>query len=519
MVDQKLDQKEFRGTKMIVDGKRLSSLFQINKISRPSTPVEHDKQETQFGYRYIRTKEKDNTLKIDITIRSNEINDFRPVADLRDEIVRELYKDGLRKFEFTDQPDRYWEGKLDGSLELEYINKRNAKTTIELWIPAGHAISSLNEKEFTNDVENDPGVINAVNGGTRRIYPMTEVSFTKECGYIAFMNESGNLLQFGNPDEVDGTVKEKNEQLFDDHMLQERPGWVRNQGITPPVTYRRDQVGTVSYINDSEKYPDTPNEGYFKTYNYGDTSLPSWHGLAMTKIIPLPSDGEYPENWHSSFRFDFNNDGEPNKNKPRKIGHFSVTFSDENDKIICSFGIEDNNPSAEKGDMFFYIGDKRVFEDRKTTNYYINQRYPGKWIAVEKIGNVITLRAHSFGKTKTFTIPSDAGMGKLRKVTVYIAQYKNNPVMRNIVFRALEVTKYNTKYWSDFKNIFQPGDFLSIDFGTRSIMRNGQPLDKLGAYGNEWFPLVPGNNEVVFSYSDWVIEPPQVKMKFKELWY
>ena len=110
MVDQKVDQKEFRGTKMIVDGKRLSSLFQINKISRPSTPVEHDKQETQFGYRYIRTKEKDNTLKIDITIRSNEINDFRPVADLRDEIVRELYKDGLRKFEFTDQPDRYWEG-------------------------------------------------------------------------------------------------------------------------------------------------------------------------------------------------------------------------------------------------------------------------------------------------------------------------------------------------------------------------------------------------------------------------
>ncbi len=513
------DQKEFRGTKMIVDGKRLSSLFQINKISRPSTPVEHEKQETQFGYRYVRTKEKDNTLKIDITIRSNEVNEFKPVSDLRDDIVRELYKDGLRRYEFTDQPDRYWEGKFEGSLELEYINKRNATATIELWIPSGHAISSLNEKEFANDLENDPGVIEVVNSGTKNVYPLVEVTFTKECGYLAFMNPEGKLLQFGNPDEVDGTIKEKNELLFDDHMFQERPNWVRNQGVTPPVTYRRDQVGTVSYIEDSDLYPDVQAEGYFKTYNYGDTSLPSWHGLAMTKIIPLPSDGEYPENFHSCFRFDFNNDGDPNKEKPKKIGHLSVTFSDENDNIICSFGIEDNNPSAEKADLFFYVANKRVFDDRNTTNYYTNQQNPGKWITIEKIGNTITLRAQAFGKTKTFNIPNGSNLGKLRKITVYMAQYQNKPVMRNIVFRALQVTKYNTKYWSDFKNIFQPGDFLSIDFASRSIMRNSQPLDKLGAYGNEWFPLVPGNNEIVFSYSDWVIEPPQAKIKFKELWF
>lgn len=511
--------KEFRGTKMLVDGKRLSSLFQINSIQRPSTPIEHEKQETLFGYRHIRTKEKDNTLTVEITIRSNEVNDFKPVQDLRDDIVRILYADNLRRYEFTDQPDRYWIGKFEGSIELDYINPRNAKATIELWIPAGHAFSSLNDKEFKNNLEEEPGIIRVENNGTKKVYPQVEVFFTKENGFLSFMDEEGHLLQFGNPDEVDGTFKEKNELLFNDHMTQERPGWALNVGgVTPPVTWRRDQVGTVWYNDESESWG-LPGEGYVRAGSYGDTSLPSWHGPALVKTIPLPSDGEYPENFHSAFRFDFNNDGLASRDRPSTVGHFSVTYSDENDKVICSFGIEDNNPSAERSDLFFYVGDRRVFDDRNTTKYYTNQRFPGRWITIEKVGRTITMRAQAYGITRTFNMPDDLDVGRLRKVTVYQAQYQNKRIMANIVFRALQVTKYNTVYWDDFQNIFQPGDFLAIDFASRTILRNGQPLDKLGVYGNEWFPIKPGTSEVIASYSDWAIEPPEITLKFKELWY
>lgn len=511
--------KEFRGTKMLVDGERLSSLFQINSIQRPSTPVEHEKQETLFGYRYMRTKEKDNTLTVEITIRSNEVNNFKPVQDLRDDIVRILYADKLRRYEFTDQPDRYWIGKFEGSIELDYINPRNAKATIELWIPAGHAFSSLNDKEFKNNLEDEPGIIQVENNGTKQVYPQVEVLFTKESGYLALMDEEGHLLQFGNPEEVDGTFREKNEMLFNDHMTKERDGWVLNQGVTPPVTWQQAQVGNVRYVDESNSWPNLTNEGYFKADNYGSTGLTSWHGPALTKIIPLPSDGSYPDNWHSAFRFDFNNDGLALKNRPHRVGHLSVTYSDQNDNIICSFVIEDNNTSAERSDLVFYVGNRRTLDDRNTNKYYTNQRYPGSWISIEKIGRTLTLRAQAYGFTKTFNMPDDVTTGQLRKVTVYMAQYQDRSFIQNMVFRALQVTKYNTVWWDDFPNIFQPGDFLAIDFASRSILRNGQPWDKLGVYGNEWFPVKPGTSEIVASYSDWALEPPEITLKFKELWY
>ncbi|MDG4870901.1 hypothetical protein P8631_23145, partial [Guyparkeria sp. 1SP6A2] len=55
-----------------------------------------------------------------------------------------------------------------------------------------------------------------------------------------------------------------------------------------------------------------PNEGYAKVTDYGPGN--SWHGVAITKIVPPDKNGAYPVNWRSSYRIDFNNDGADNKN-------------------------------------------------------------------------------------------------------------------------------------------------------------------------------------------------------------
>ena len=70
------------------------------------------------------------------------------------------------------------------------------------------------------------------------------------------------FYQVGNPGEVDGEMKEKSVKLFDDHFTQDR-GWILNNGVTPPVTHERLQVGTVGYTTENP----SQNEGFVKAHS------------------------------------------------------------------------------------------------------------------------------------------------------------------------------------------------------------------------------------------------------------
>lgn len=295
------------------------------------------------GAEFSYTSYKQKTIKMPFTIFENLQENYDALEDV-------LNVDEPKALIFEDIPDRVFYAVPSGNLDFDEDGCLG-EGTITWIIPDGVA-HSLIEKTSANNGES---TITLTNSGTETTPINVKAKMLSDNGYLGLVLDD-RFYQIGNPGEVDEVTKEKSVKLFDDHFTQDR-GWILNSGVTPVVTPERLMVGMVGYTVES-----TPTgEGFVKATDYGTGD--SWHGPALTKIIPADENGEYPTNWRCEYRFDFNTDpGGPTAGK--QIGHSSVTFSDENDDIICSVVFEDNNPVMERSDMAVYIENKRVLLGR-----------------------------------------------------------------------------------------------------------------------------------------------------------
>lgn len=384
-----------------------------------------------------------------------------------------------------------------GNLDFDDIGTFG-KGEIVWLIPSGYG-ESVSVKQSTN---NQSDTITIQNDGTDFAPASIIAKMKSDNGYIGIAL-GDSFYQIGNPQEVDGIHYEKSELLFDDHLFEDK-GWLVNQGITPPVTKERLQNGTIGYVKEYE------NEGYAKVTNY--TEGDSWHGAALTKEVPQGSDGAYAKNWRCAWRFDFNTDGSTNKGI--EIGHNSVTFSDQNDQIICSIVFEDNNAVYERSDMAIYIKDKRVWDTRNTNKFYVTGRGDhGPSVTVEKIGNQITIRFSYANIVKTFFF--DDQDAELRKITWYGAAYKQYTPIRNNLIRALQIVKHNVHKYDDIPNYFSDNDLIEIYGDTGEVYINGIYDMDMVDIGSSPIMIPPGIHTIGITKSSFATIP-DVTVSFKE---
>lgn len=372
------------------------------------------------------------------------------------------------------------------------------------WVVPDGVAHALTEKNASNN--GTATTVTLTNEGTESVPISVKATMKSDNGYLG-LTLGDRFYQVGDPGEVDEVEKEKSEKLFDTHFTS-ADGWLLNQGITPPVTAERLQTGTVTYVTEDEE----SDEGYVKVADYktGD----SWHGAALTKIVPQDSQGEYPVNWRSEWRFDMNTDG--GQNKGSQIGHNSVTFSDENDEIICAVVFEDNNPVYERSDMAVYIDGSRVWDTRETTSFYVTGRGGnGPVVIVEKLGNQITVSFSYGGIKKTFL--SSKPDAQLRKVTWYCAAYKSYAPITNNNIRALNVTKHNVQYFEDIPNFLSEGDVVELDGLKNELYINDiKDWDRVDI-GSRPLLLPPGQHTLGIIVSEWA-ETPEVEVTYRERW-
>ena len=403
---------------------------------------------------------------------------------------------------FESLPNRVFYAVPSG--DMDFIeNGPLGEGTITWVIPDGVA-HALTEKEVLNN--GTATTITLTNEGTEAVPISVKATMKSDNGYLG-LTLGDRFYQVGDPGEVDEVEKEKSEKLFDTHFTS-ADGWLLNQGITPPVTAERLQTGTVTYVTEDAG----SDEGYVKVSDYktGD----SWHGAALTKIVPQDSQGEYPVNWRSEWRFDMNTDG--GQNKGSQIGHNSVTFSDENDEIICAVVFEDNNPVYERSDMAVYIDGNRVWDTRETTSFYVTGRGGnGPVVIVEKLGNQITVSFSYGGIKKTFL--SSKPDAQLRKVTWYCAAYKSYAPITNNNIRALNVTKHNVQYFEDIPNFLSEGDVVELDGPKNKLYINDiKDWDRVDI-GSRPLLLPPGQHTLGIIVSEWA-ETPEVEVTYQERW-
>lgn len=399
---------------------------------------------------------------------------------------------------FGDTPNKVYYAVPSGGLDLEEILYYGSGTIT--WLVPDGVAHSVTKKTAKNYGSNQ---ITLENTGTETVPVSVKATMKSDNGYIGFtLND--RFYQIGKPEEVDGKSYQMTEKLFDDHLYEDK-GWLVNQGVTPPVTPERLQNGTVRYIKEYE------NEGYVRTEDYA--SGDSWHGASVTKVVPADSNGKYPVNWKSSYRFDFNPAGSANRGIA--VGHNSMTYSDADGNIILAIVIEDNNPSFEKSDLYIYVEDRRVLAMKNTDQFYDTLRGDAHAIDIEKIGNQITIRYGKKGINKTYILNHPDR--ELRKMTWYGAAYKTYSFMRNNLLRAANCYKHNVDKYEDIPNYFAAGDVVEIDGETGDVYINEIYNMDMADIGSQPLLLPPGQHTIGIITSSFA-DVPDVEVTYQERW-
>lgn len=489
------------------NGYDLSEYMIINSLDRGiglSNKSRTSDRKDKLGVQFLGTESSLYTIPMGITLIDDLITKRRILAKI-------LNVNEPKPLVFSDEPGVFYFAYPSISTNLEEI-VRIGKGTITWEIPDGVAYS-VAEYTFTNEDANGnlQEFIVVDNPGTEPMLLEMGATFFSDNGFLGLENDDQSTLAlFGSIEEVDGYHYETSDILFDDHFTKDR-GWSLNNGVTPPVTPVRDQVGTVSYQVDPYQNPVDPNEGFVKPTSYG-TGI-SWHGPSLTKTVPADKNGKYAKSWRADWRFDFNTDGSTPTEKGKQVGHNSITFIDQNDEIICSVVFEDNNPVNERSDMAIYIRNKRVWDTRDTDKFYVTGRGGyGPICRVEKIGNQITVSFSYAGIKKTFI--TDKPDAELRKITWYSAAYSTYPNILNNLLRAINVVKHNVDNWQDIPNKFGNKDIIHYGKEGMNIFCyiNGLQGLQYRDPGSTLIKAPPGRSVIYLAYSSFA-NTPYVKLK------
>lgn len=151
---------------MIVDGQSLKELIYITSVDRTmGPPVENRK----------------------ITVNAYIIHDVLATVD----VLNKLLTGDVQKIIFTDQPDRYWEGKVKEDIKPS-SSEQWSKIEIEIEVPDGVAYAI---EPKTISVSNQESVT-LTNNGTEAFYPTFDFHTTAET-YMVSAVTNNEIFQYG----------------------------------------------------------------------------------------------------------------------------------------------------------------------------------------------------------------------------------------------------------------------------------------------------------------------------------
>ena len=474
---------------------------------------------------------------------------------------------------FADEDDKYFIGTVQGFGDVpEGRNSITSEIEIICTDPFKYSV-----EEYEVEPTLDSGATFSVDyGGTYPAYPVLEADFYQsdeedntdgECGFVAFINQNGKVLQFGKPDETD-TIAEMVKEITTEtsttygkmtqakQLLTEQFNSVgnwNNAGYTTMDTYVRAGSLKCAVLG-------TGTAKAIQANSYGATSNPQWHGPTACKTIgnpPAVSGASNPTR-SGNFTAKFNARICTNKNTTtakNQAGTLQAFVLDNNGAPVCGVQIWKSS-GKDKGSIKVYV---RGHGAVKTWNN-IDLSYYNKYFGYQKKGGAkpnlyVTLKKtggkfefNIAGLTYTYT---DKALASLvaKKISFYMAQWGNKPALERLgvytctfTDNAVQytvpttTTTENISYLTniiDVVNTFGTNDVLIADCQSATVRLQsasdeteeeeqalGNERPDLGALGNDWeqFTLVQGENAVTTMYSDWVADEykPTFKLRYRE---
>ena len=382
----------------------------------------------------------------------------------------------------------------------------------------GYSPSYINAVEYVPSGDSIGDVIKIENNGTYKVYPQFEFTMNGENGLVAVLNENGNVLQFGNPEDVDGTVATRLDMGLKESF------W----GNTMPSKLIVN-TGFDSVVPNFNNNPATPNlvDGSFDMKTYADAIRPLfpqiskevWHGPTMLLPITAPTNNDRTGSFGAHTRFYFRN-----INKGER-GRLEFVVNDETGANAMTFIVRDSSIANTEIVLEMWYKKKKLNQvslDRKVFKKDFFE------INMERFGNTLTWRfvqINSLNKYENVVVDKqykftweleENDTTKFTTTGVWFMRYGNTP-HNPMYVTDMQAKWYNTPFFNNVKNIFQDGDNVLIDVQERSIYINGTINNELNVVGNEWeqFRLGLGSTIIQPLVSSWA-EPANVNVSLRQ---
>lgn len=399
---------------------------------------------------------------------------------------------------FNDEKDKYFVGSLAG---IGDVPKGTNSVVGTFQIYCSDPFKYANQ---TNMFTTQSDLLTLENKGTYKSYPILEATMPADNGVVAFINQHGKILQFGNPDELNEEPYVGSDRVIWDTVMvthaEQSRGWKTNEYQFTGLwngTERLNANGTRRFGNDS-------GYGFVEVADYG-AGTQGFRGITYGRKLSPDNAGnvgaKHFESRHGVW-FETTN--------INQTGIFITELRDAAGNALCSVVFyklsASNNTAVIRINVRGHVREERF----QPTAWNIYSR-KGREFSIVKEGNL--LRMHIGGIANGGFIHT-IRLDEIRDMEVTdVVYYIGTPIQGNPL-RFMRLThstfrKDNANLLRNVENLFGEGDVLRIDCKDGTATVNGIEMLGLGSLGNNWedFFLDPGINQIQCIASSWAQRP------------
>ena len=375
----------------------------------------------------------------------------------------------------------------------------------------GYSPSYINAVEYVPSGNSIDDLIKIENNGTYRTKPRFSFRMKGENGLVALLNQNGAILQFGNPEDVDGTTSSRVEPAMNETFWGNtlNPSLKVNTGFKSVYPNMNSNPSTPNKIQGTLNMKDDPDAVQPVYTGVGDINV--WHGPTVVGDIAAPSNTDRTLPITTHFRFGFDNHDKGQR------GRLEFSTFDEVGNPIMTAIIRDSTTASNELVFEAWYKNSKLHQmklDRKVFNksfYEMNMDRRGNRL-VWRVVQIKSLNQAPGGWSQAtidkeykfvWTLP-EPDTSKFTKAGFWFMRFSNK---YGVIMRMTDMQARweGTPYYQDLRNYFQDGDLVEIDTATREFFVNGVVNNQLNVVGNQWekFELETGETIIQPIVSEW----------------
>lgn len=503
---------------------------------------------TADGERVKSSKYPARTIKVDFHIHGTSMSDMRNKLNHLNNILAQDEAD----FVFNDEDDKFFTG--TPVVQTEVTDYKNSMSgSFEIYCAYPFKRSTAVKVATPTQINNTDAEFTIAYGGNYPAKPVLRAEFAGalsggdwsedgDCGFVAWTDADGNIIQIGNTDAIELDPSLTAAQIAN-KTFNDTTGWSTSGGATWGSKAVAGSVSANQAISDANW-----NKGAGQSLKYVKPSYGSgagWHGPIM----------HYPVS-AGMVNYDIACVHRMAVSANAQCGSFELgayNIADGTYKLLTGFVIEKNS-NGTKGTVRYIVNGVQVGTDSidlsyynknlgyckktaiYTTQYYNKKtkKYQKKQIkgaktrsvissytytqsnlnsSIKKAGAVVTFKVGNLA-VRTFTV-ADIENTAAHNISMHFGQSGTKTALHTNAVNSVKCTRKGGPLFTDYQNTFTSGDIVEADCNdaTITIYRadteagEGMLVPQYGALGNDWedFVLQPNSsNTIAVTWSPWV---------------